>query len=453
MLLSPVIPGEGAYVPAGAGDLAYQKWLEESQWWSRERLEDFQLRLLQRLVAHAHRSVAFHRSRIDAAGIDPNAPLPLSAWRKLPPLTRKELQRLGDDLLSTSAPREHGDTVVNTSSGSTGSPVSVTGTIFDAWVFKALNLRHFLWHGYDFAGRLVSIRHVSGHEADYPKGARYVRWGDTATFPFATGPAAALSIAASIREQADWLTRQDPDYLQSYPSNLLWLARHCERHGIALPHLEHVTTLGEVVNPEVREAVRQAWDAPLYDIYSAQEVGVIADQCPAHEHYHVAAEAVLVEVVDGAGEPCAPGCVGRVLVTPLFNYATPLLRYELGDYAEVGSPCACGRGLPVLARILGRERNALLVAPTGERYWPAFGSRKFASIAPVLQHQFVQKDAEWIEGRLVTARPLSAEEEERLREHVASRLPWPFRITFAYVEDIPRNAGGKFENFVSELAS
>ena len=69
-----------------------------------------------------------------------------------------------------------------------------------------------------------------------------------------------------------------------------------------------------------------------------------------------------------------------------------------------------------------------------------------------MQHQFVQKDAEWIEGRLVTERHLTPDEESRLRAHIQSRLPWPFRITFAYCGDIPRNAGGKFENFVSELA-
>ena len=179
---------------------------------------------------------------------------------------------------------------------------------------------------------------------------------------------------------------------------------------------------------------------------------MIADQCPEHEHYHVQAETVLVEVVDASGRPCTPGEVGRVLVTPLFNYAMPLLRYELGDYAEVGPRCACRRGLPVLTRILGRERNALLVAPTGERYWPTFGSRQFAEIAPVIQHQFAQKDVDWIEARLVTERRLTPEEEARLRAHILGRLPGSFRITFAYPGDIPRNAGGKFENFVSEIA-
>jgi phenylacetate-CoA ligase len=450
--MTPVLPGQAESVPTGPGDLKFQRWLQDSQWWSADRHLDHQLQLLRRLVAHAHGSVAFHRERIDAAGIDPELPFTLAEWQRLPILSRRDLQPSTDKLASDSVPGEHGDVLTNTSSGSTGTPVSVRGTTFDAWVFKALVLRHYLWHPHDFTGKLVTIRHVDKHEAEYPAGATYQRWGDTATFPFATGPSAALSITASIAEQAEWLARQDAVYLMSYPSNLLGLAEYCMSQGIDMPSLEHVAAFGEVVNAEVRDAVRQAWDAPLIDVYSAQEVGVIADQCPKHNRYHVAAESILVEVVDTIGKPCAPGTIGRVLVTPLFNYAMPLLRYEIGDYAELGRECDCGRGLPVLERVLGRERNALLVTLTGERYWPSFGSRTFTSIAPIIQHQFIQKDLASLEARLVVERPLTTAEEDRLKAHIQSRLPCPFAIDFAYPTTIPRNAGGKFENFVSDVA-
>jgi len=435
--------------PSGPGDLAFQKRLQDSQWWPAERLLDHQLRQLNALAAHAYRTVPLHCRRLDAAGIDPAHPITLADWRRLPVLTRKDLQQSEAELASSAVPREHGELLTTKTSGSTGMPVTVRGTVFDAWVFKAITLRHYLWHPHDFTGKFVSIRR--SEDADYPEGRAQPRWGDTATFPFVTGPAATLSISASISQQAEWLERQDPDYLLTYPSNLLFLAAHCRSHGIALPHLEHVTTIGEVLNHEAREACRKAWDAPVIDVYSAQEVGAIAYKCPEHEHFHVQAESILVEVIDAAGAPCAPGQIGRAVVTPLYNYAMPLLRYELGDYAEVGEPCSCGRGLPVLKRILGRERNSLLVTPTGERYWPAFGSRKFTQIAPVVQHQFVQKQRDWIEGRLVTRRPLTAAEEDALRAHVLSRLPWRFRLTFSYCDEIPRNAGGKFENFVSEV--
>jgi phenylacetate-CoA ligase len=77
----------------------------------------------------------------------------------------------------------------------------------------------------------------------------------------------------------------------------------------------------------------------------------MALQCPDHPHYHVLAENCLLELLDAAGRPAR---AGRVVVTPLHNFATPLLRYDLGDEAEFGPPCACGRALPVLTRISRR---------------------------------------------------------------------------------------------------
>ncbi len=433
MASSPSDPD--SLVPSGPGDLTFQKRLEESQWWPSERMGDHQLRQLALVVAHSHGTVPFHRSRLKEAGLDPARPLDIERWRRLPPLTRRDIQRAGDELSSSKVPSGHGKVITTKTSGSTGTPVSVRGTIFDAMVGKAITLRHFLWHPHDFSGKLASIRRVKGDRYEYPHGLKQSRWDDTATFPFMTGPAVALSISASIAEQAEWLGRQDPDYLLTYPSNLRFLAEHCRTHGITLPHLEHVITMGEVLNPET----------------SAQEVGIIALQCPTSESYHVQSERIFVEVVDHEGAPCGPGQTGHVLVTPLYNYAMPLLRYELGDFAEVGNPCPCGRGLPVLSRILGRERNALLVAPTGERYWPAFGSRKLTELAPIVQHQFVQKSLDRIEARLVTERPLTPSEERSLRIYIETSLPHRFAVTFAYCDEIPRNASGKFENFVCEV--
>ncbi len=428
-----------------------QRTLDLSQWWPLPRLNYFQLLKLRELAAHAHCTVRWHRRRLDAARIDPARPFTLEDWMRLPVLTRRELQRSGQELISTKIPSRLGRKLTNQTSGSTGTPVRVQGTEHDARIFHAVALRHYLWHPHDFRGRYAVIRRMSKVPAEYPAGLEQPRWGDRASFPFETGPAALLSVRASIAQQAQWLRDQDPDYLMTYPSNLLYLAEHCLERGIALPRLKHVATVGEVLKPEARVASGKAWNAPVIDIYSAEEVGVIAHQCPQSEQLHVQAESILVEVIDETGAACAPGEVGRVVVTPLFNYAMPLLRYELGDYAEVGGPCACGRGLPVLTRVLGRERNGLLVAPTGERYWPAFGTRSLTGIAPVLQHQFVQKSLDTIEARLVTSCNLTAGQENGLRQLILSGLPPGFQLTFVYCDEIPRNAGGKFENFISEV--
>jgi len=51
--------------------------------------------------------------------------------------------------------------------------------------------------------------------------------------------------------------------------------------------------------------------------------------------HHVSADLVLVELVDDDGTPVPPGEEGRVVVTPFYGYATPLIRYDLGDRVEV----------------------------------------------------------------------------------------------------------------------
>ena len=442
-----------AFAPREAGDLDFVKRLQASQWWKPEELLEHQLRLLQCLVLHCHATIPFYRHRMEDAGLDVRARLTIDDWRRVPPLTRRDVQQWRDQLASSAVPVRHGSLVNVYTSGSTSTPVAMSTTQVDAWVGGLATLRHFLWHPYDFSARMVNIRRYKKGEAEPPAGETADRWGNEGFFPFRTGPSARLNVSTSIDRQLDWLLKQDPDYLCTYPSNAVQLALASMRRDITLPHLEHVLTVGEVVTAEVRQLCAKAWDTPVIDTYSAHEVGILANQCPEHEHYHVQAETVLLEVVDARGEPCGPGEVGEVLVTSLTNYAMPLLRYRLGDFAERGDSCTCGRGLPVLQRILGRERNSVLITPSGERFWPVFGTYGFARIAPVIQHQFVQKTLSGVEARLVTERPLTGAEEDALRAHINAQLPWRFDIDFVYVPEIARSASGKFEPFISEVAA
>ena len=164
--------------------------------------------------------------------------------------------------------------------------------------------------------------------------------------------------------KADWY-EAPPDYCSLSAISRRCCPSRCARRaprGLAGATLES----GE---PELRAACRDLWGVPLHDVYSANELGYIALQCPESEQYHVMSECALVEVIDGDGRPCRPGETGRLVLSSLHNYAMPLLRYEIGDYAEVGDQCPCGRGLPLLNRIAGRERN-MLVLPDGRQHWP-----------------------------------------------------------------------------------
>jgi phenylacetate-CoA ligase len=247
------------------------------------------------------------------------------------------------------------------------------------------------------------------------------------------------------------LRAERPGYLLSYPSLIRDLVNHGLEHGIALEGILEVRTIAESVGDELRDLCRSAWGASVSDVYSASEVGYVALQCPDQPGYHVQSEGVLLEVLDDGGEPCVAGEVGRVVVTALHNFAMPLVRYDIGDYAEVGESCPCGMGLPVLRRILGRVRNTLVTAD-GQRFWPTFGKRALAAVAPIRQYQFVQKSFDLVEARLVVVTPLTSEQEEHVRVSIQAQLPAGVNLAVTYRERLERGASGKFEDFVSEVA-
>ncbi|HVM77419.1 MAG TPA: AMP-binding protein [Stellaceae bacterium] len=430
--------------------LALQQQFDQTQWWPPELLLRQQFRQLARLVEHAYRTTPLYRDRLAAAGYRPGDAITAEFWRRIPPLRRREAQEAQGALVSDRIPPGHGFVAEVATSGSTGLPVRVKKTALVQTMWNAVALREYRWSRCDFAQRLAVIRGPDRVRAPYPAGVAFPDWGPPATFLYRTGPAAALDIHADAGEQAEWLRRTEPCYLLTFPSNALMLARHFRRNGLALPSLRGIWTVSEVVDERLRRACRNAWGVEITDTYSAAEAGYLALQCPEHRHYHVQSETVLVEVLDREGAACAPGETGDVVVTPLHNFATPLLRYEIGDRAEVGGPCPCGRGLPVIRRILGRAKHSL-VLPSGGRRHPWLGTDEFAENPAIVQHQVVQRSLEELEFRLVVRRPLTAAEETRLADILRKNLGHPFRVTFRYLDAIPRAPSGRFFEFLSEL--
>lgn len=440
----PAVPSQQA-----ATLLAALHELEQSQWWTAEQLQAHQFKQLQALLAHACKTSPWYRERLAANGYRPGETLTPKRWAQLPLLQREELQLNADALLCENTPAGHGRRSTTQTSGSTGQPVKVVHTGLTQFYWRAFTLRDHLWHGRDLGARLAIIRHDGTGQVP-PEGSLSQGWGAPADLVYPTGPSGAMSITTDVARQADWLRRFDPNYLLTYPSNLTALAEHCRDHGLTLPGLREIRTISETLSPRTRELCRDTWGVPVVDVYSSQELGYLTLQCPEHEHHHVQCENVLLEVLDDQGRPCGPGQIGRVVATSLHNFAMPLIRYVIEDYAEVGEPCPCGRGLPVIKRIVGRERNMLRL-PSGERHWPLVGFAAFADIAPVRQFQFIQRSLQRIDANLVVDRPLTKDEQRRLKTHIQAALGYPFELVLHYPASIPRRANGKFEEFISEL--
>ena len=393
------------------------------------------------LARHAAAHSPHFARRLAGAGLTPSTLAEPGGLAKLAPLTRRELVNAGDALFCHAYPASHGALSSTTTSGSTGEPVTVRRTSWSEAHWLTDTLREHLWHDRDFSGRLAASRANLSEPMDIPD------WGPPCNLILRTGPWSGMPAAYSVEAHCRWLGEFEPDYLLALPSSLAGIVAELDRTGQRLRRLRGVRTLSETVQPRLREEVRRVLGVGIDDMYTSQECGVMATQCPEEGSYHVS-EMMLLEVVDSAGRACGAGEVGRILVTALANYATPIIRYEIGDYAEVGAPCRCGRGLPTIRRFLGRERNLALL-PDGSRHWPLVGFHRWGEVFPVRQFQFVQLDRKTILARMSAHGQPSPEQLARLTAIIQEELRHPFEIRYEWHETaLPRGPGGKFEEFL-----
>ncbi len=429
--------------------MALTQQLEQSQWSSAEQLRAQQLEQLHLVLKHAWETIPYYRKRLEQSRFKPKRKLTPEIFRKIPILSRRDVQLAEKQLASNSLPKSHGGVSVISTSGSTGRPIKTLSSELTQIFFQALSLRENIWHQRDMTALFGSIKHTPGVESSHKAK------GLSPVFDniFQTQAAVGLNVHTPLPKQLKWILEHKPRYLLTYPSNLNALLHKIESQGHPVSGIQHIQTIGETVTPELRSLTKNTLGVDLIDIYSAQEAGAIAIQCPDHPHYHIQSESLYVEILDQKGKPCKPGQTGRVVLSTLHNFATPLIRYEIGDLAEVGKPCSCGRGLPVLKKILGRTRN-MLVLPNGDTMWPRLGSQNFRDLtgADIQQIQIIQKSVNRLDIQVVVEKPLSAAQQLLIIDLMHQNYHHAYDIRFHYSKEIMRSKSGKFEEFISEVS-
>ena len=458
MLPSPRSALNSLQFPAFTGpeqtqQLALQFQLQNSQWWPAEVIQKNQFNQLNLVLRHAVQTVPYYQELFKPYTLP--TLLDYKYLSSLPISTRADLQSAGIKLFSTRVPPEHGNPTHAKTSGSTGQPLTFGRTAATQAIWLANSLRDHLWHERDFTGKLCAIRWAAPGESEAPNGSSYPDWGRTVGSIFTTGPASTLSVIAKLSEQHAWLIQQKPDYLMSFPSNLIALTAYAEKNNFSLPKLKEIRTFSEMLTPEDRVAIEGGWQTKVVDLYSCEEGGILALQCPKNNHYHVQSESVFIEILNEKNHPCAPGEMGRVVITNLNNFSTPLIRYEIGDYATAGAPCNCGRGLPVIMNIHGRQRNRLIL-PDGQSLFPRVGERSLNECLPgvkVSKLKCIQNSIREVELLLVVDRELSVIECQKVMDTLCKNLGHTFEVKLSFPSDIPLGPSGKFEMFESRVRS
>jgi phenylacetate-CoA ligase len=228
--------------------------------------------------------------------------------------------------------------------------------------------------------------------------------------------------------------------MHSYPSVAEEVLKLAAEHDEALP-LTLAVTVGEVLSEEFQDLARQQ-NCRILDTYGTVETGIIAGLCATCGRYHPADRHLVFEVLNETGAPVGPGGIGRVVVTPLYNSAMPLMRYETGDFVELADEGECIRSSLAIRRIVGRERN-MFVLPDGRKVTPMIPARIALELG-VRQFKLVQTTREDVEIRYVLREGASPLATEPLQGLIDAYLSPGLRAHPRQVAEIPRAPGGKY---------
>jgi phenylacetate-CoA ligase len=418
--------------------------LTESQHWDENQMLAFQNSQLEQLLRHARKTVPFYANRLDNLFFA-NGDINWAKWQDVPILTRDDVANNFEALQSTDLPAGHGKTIKVSTTGSTGTPISVTSTRLLSDVCRAMDWRaHARWD-VDWSQTLVYWHSYEPKYAQHGPLHDYGPWGPSSVSKSSKSRSYVADSGAPLEERLAHLERVNAKYLFAQGNFPAAAALNMVDKKQFYP-LHTVQSHGVGGGQQFADNVKKAFGARLVSLYSSKEGGRLAHQCAQCEKYHVNAEMVHLEILDASNQPCPPGVPGRVVITNFYNAAQPFIRYEQGDIATWAEGCGCGSNLPTLESIDGRIYH-LFRRRNGELFAPQVVDSLRDMLNATLW-QFTQTSSDTI---LVTYKPSgepSPSHEKRFAEELRLILQDDYVIQYRHVKQLPATASGKFLKYI-----
>jgi phenylacetate-CoA ligase len=424
----------------------FYAFLKESERWTIERYRQYQLAQLKNVVERAASAVPWYRTMFRRIGFDPLDLTSLQHVKQLPILSKDELRGNETQFMHEQLAKKPFTRVFT--SGSTGTPINSfeTRNSFSRRMAFVARLRSWVGLADPFYPRRAQFTGRS-LVPEREKKEKHVYWRANLAGNSLLFSTIHLS-EETVSHYVSAMVKHHPVLVDGYPSAMLILARLARAAGLSLPKPQALICTAETLTPDARAEIQTAFGAPIFNQYAASEPSCFWCECE-HGVIHQNLEYGVSEIVGPDGNEVAEGETGEVVVTSFLNPLFPLIRYRLGDLAELGprSTCACQREMPRIRSIKGRTDDILFIP--GRGYLGRLDS-VFKEVPHCHEAQIVHESPLHLRILVVPTRHFSMEQRSSLVANLRQKVGYEAHIDLETVDRIPRGPNGKFRTVVSK---
>ncbi len=418
--------------------------LQESQWWNRDKLENYQRQQLEKLLKHAYENVPYYQRIFNERGLKPKDIQCLNDLKKLPYLTKEIIRKNKEEFVS----RTHSDAQLELAEtgGSTGASLhfyyekGVTRPREMAFVWRMWN-----WLGYTRKDKCFII--TGGDEIP-----EKIFNDPVENRLYLFNPSFNLN---NIKEYIKLIEKFKPKVIRGYPSLIYLFAHILLKSSIKKewPFIKLVCCSSEKIFDFQRKEILKAFGCKLHEHYGHAEKLVLISQCEENEYYHIIPEYGIAEIIDPYGQPIAEeGESGEIVGTGFNNYAFPMIRYKTGDWAAISKKnCKCGRAYPLVREVIGRSGDFILT-PSGNFVSPIIIEFAIDYIENYKDIQLVQTNPDTIDIEIVPDTSYIEEEGKKFAAGVMARIGEEMKIRILLVNEIDRPPNQKKRFIKSDIS-
>ena len=347
------------------------------QWYEPNDFKYLQKNKLKRLLSHVEKNVPYYAEYMGRIKMDIHED-PYGSLKKMPVLTKDIIkQNLPNNII------DNNKTIyqIDKTSGSSGEQGTFYHDKFSYSNTIAIQTLWWEWAGYQLGCRmvLVGMNPIRGF-------IKRVKDFLFRTIYFEAFNLSDKKIAGLLKK-----LNQDRFFIMGYPSAIYQIAKYAKENNIDGIKVNSVVCFGDKVFDHYRKTIESVFNTTLYDTYGACEGTMIAAECEEHVK-HIMSPHVIVEVLDDEGKEVKYGELGHLHITHLDNFLMPLIRYKIGDLGIVEDDqilCKCGRNLPILKKLIGRDTD-IVYTKSGKPLIVHFFTGIFEHFDEIKQFQVVQ---------------------------------------------------------------